>query len=375
MWSRISLRMKITIITALALCLVTVGVTWFANYNARHNIMMQIETLDGIGFLFFEASNGVESGELLLDISESAVKIQFLASQAENAFMNYSVFIAVIFIILGTIAAYIISGQTLKPIKSLAEKMEDVDANNLLATIESPKANDEVSRLTHSFNNMMGKLDRSFETQKLFAQNAAHELKTPLAFMRANIDVLRLNSEPTIEDYKESVDIMDDSTERLIELVESLLSLNNDTDEIKWQTFSGKDVFESIIQQLESDITQKGLEVDMSGDCRIKGDRTLLERAFFNLVHNAVRYNVEVGLIRIRLSENSITIEDSGIGIPAENLTHIFEPFYCVDKSRSKKLGGHGLGMAIAKNIFDKHGIGIRILSEVGQGTKIILNK
>jgi len=109
------------------------------------------------------------------------------------------------------------------------------------------------------------------------------------------------------------------------------------------------------------------------GDCHITGDRTLLERAFFNLVHNAVRYNVDNGIVKVRLTENNIIIEDSGVGITTENVKHIFEPFYCVDKSRSKKLGGNGLGMAIAKNIFDSHNIEISIFSEPGEGTQIIL--
>ena len=392
MWSRISLRMRITAITAIALSLVTIGITWFANYNARHNIIMHFGNLDNVESGFFETFNRVERGEYfelgqLLNGQESTAEMHFFvhqdnilamhvfAYQAQSTFMNYSIAVAAIFIVIGTIAVYFLSWQMLKPIKSLAEKMEDVDANNLATAIESPKANDEVSSLTHSFNNMLCKLNRSFETQKLFAQNAAHELKTPLAFMQANIDVLQLNDEPTTQEYKESIDIMKDSTERLIELVEGLLSLNSVTDKMKWQIFSGKDVFESIIHELKYDIAQKDLEVDISGDCDIKGDKTLLERAFFNLVHNAVRYNVRGGLVKINLLESGITIEDSGVGIPAEHLSHIFEPFYCIDKSRSKKLGGNGLGMAITKNIFDKHGMEIRISSEPGQGTKITVSK
>ena len=400
MWSRISLRMKITIITALALCLVTVGVTWFANYNARQNIIMRFESLDDGALGIFV---GTESPEYLGEIrhlpngqgsltlagttitqnpgemhvtayQDNFTALQVVTEQAQSAFMNYSILIAIIFIIIGTAAAYVVSGQALKPIKSLSEKMEDIDENNLRVAIEPPKSSDEVSRLTRSFNNMLGKLNRSFETQKLFAQNAAHELKTPLAFMRANIDVLQLNNNPSIDDYKESVDIMKDSTERLIELVEGLLSLNSNTDKMKWQTFSGENLFESIVHELEHDITQKGIEVDISGDCRIKGDKTLLERAFFNLVHNAVRYNASGGSVKISLSENNIIIEDSGIGISAEHLPHIFEPFYCADKSRSKNLGGNGLGMAIAKNIFDKHEMKVHISSESGKGTKIIVS-
>ncbi|MCL2703811.1 MAG: HAMP domain-containing histidine kinase [Defluviitaleaceae bacterium] len=240
--------------------------------------------------------------------------------------------------------------------------------------IETPKSNDEISRLTRSFNNMLGKLNRSFENQRLFAQNAAHELKTPLASIMANIEVLQLDGEPPADEYKEVIDIVKSDTHQLIELVEGLLSINNMIDEAIWQSFGGKDIFQKIINELKDDIEQKRIRVAITGDCRIKSDKPLLERAFLNLVLNAVRYNVDKGTVNISLSEGSIIIEDSGIGMSDENLGHIFEPFHCADKSRSKKLGGHGLGMSIVKNIFDKHNMEVIISSKLGEGTKIIIN-
>jgi signal transduction histidine kinase len=189
----------------------------------------------------------------------------------------------------------------------------------------------------------------------------------------ANIEVLELDNEPTADEYKELIGDVKVSTVRLIELVKGLLSLNNILDESQFQSLDVREVIEPALYELQELIKQKSVEVVISGDCRIKGDKALLERAFFNLIHNAVRYNNENGKIKITLASDSIIIEDNGIGIPTENLEQIFEPFYCVDKSRSKKLGGHGLGMTIAKNIFHKHGIEICIFSEVGVGTKIIV--
>lgn len=374
MWNKISLRLKIAVITAVALFMVTVCITWFANYNVLRNVITPLENIDEERFQFditFRIDFDEHTEELgqILYAEDGILAMQLQVSQYD--FRNYSIVAAIIISLIGTIGAYVISGQALKPIKSLAVKMEDIDANNLTAQIEPPQANDEISRLTHSFNNMLGKLDRTFENQKLFAQNAAHELKTPLTSIRANIEVLRIDDEPTASDYKAVVDIVSDSTERLIAIVEGLLHLNSTIDESVWQTFDGMAVFEKIIEELKEDIIQKGLTVAVSGDCRIKGDRTLLERAFSNLVHNAVRYNVDNGAVNINLADGSIVIEDSGVGIPAEDLEHIFEPFYVVDKSRTKRLGGHGLGMAIAKNIFDNHNIDIQVSSEQGQGTII----
>jgi signal transduction histidine kinase len=358
----------------LALTLVTASLTVLSNYSAQRHFVLPFESL-GLGITDIQVTpryDDLHEAELITAIPSSD-NITAIVRASQSNFQIYSIIVAAVFILVGTFFAYIISEQTLKPIKALAAKIEDVDANNLAEPIEPPKQNDEVSRLTHSFNNMLGKLNRSFESQKLFAQNAAHELKTPLAFIRASIDVLQLDNEPSAEEYKDVVDIVKDSTERLIELVEGLLSINSVVDEMQWQTFSGKSIFEAIVNELEGDIARKSLAVNITGDSRITGDKTLLERAFSNLVHNAVRYNVDNGKVNITLANDGIIIEDSGVGIPAEHLTHIFEPFYCVDKSRSKNLGGHGLGMAIAKNIFDRHKMEIRIDSEPGQGTKINL--
>ena len=399
MWNRITLRAKITLLTALALSVVAAGVTGLSIYNARQITFLprgQVTITQGTTFprpvenagMFIVMPPDTLPGmtDAVVRIDTSHVRLQEISgwhisgrealaelSQSQSNFQTHSILIAIATVLFGTFAAYIISGQALKPIKSLAEKIEEVNANNLNQPIEPPHTIDEVSRLTDSFNNMLEKLNRSFETQKLFAQNAAHELKTPLASMRANIEVLQMDAEPSAEEYREVVGVVKDSTEGLIVLVEGLLFLDNRTDD-QTQCFDGRETFEKILDELCEDIAQKNLRLSMEGDCTIKGDKPLLERAFSNLVHNAVRYNTTGGSVVISLSADRISIEDSGIGIPAEHLAHIFEPFYCVDQSRSKHLGGHGLGLAIAKNIFDKHHIEIQVSSERNKGTNIVLN-
>ena len=377
MLSNFTLRTRITLLTMLLLTIVTTSMSVLTIINARQHFLMPLEHLgietDAVRILprdgaYIDEAIAVPDGFVVFHQATAAT-----ASQSD--FEVYTILIGVLFTLIGTIVAYLISGHALKPIKHLTESVAEIDENNLSTLIEQPSQNDEVSRLTASFNNMLNKLNRSFEIQKLFAQNAAHELKTPLASMRAGIDVLLMDDEPTIHDYQEVVNIVDTSTERLIKLVEGLLSINSIVDETAWQLFSGREVFESVTQELNESIAQKKVAVSISGDCRIKGDRSLLERAFLNLVCNAIRYNVDEGTVRISLSEGSIIIEDSGVGIPDEHLDRIFDPFYCVDKSRSKRLGGHGLGLAIAKNVFDRHHIDIRVLSEYGKGTKIILSR
>jgi signal transduction histidine kinase len=376
MWSKLTLRIKLTILTALALSLLTACITGISIYNARRNFVIPLENFN---FGAENRENGVSNHHFVnepvgtLETEDRNVAFRFLVNRSQSDFQTQSIIIAAVFIAFGTFGAFVISGRTLKPIKTLAEKIEDIDENSLSEQLESPKSNDEVSRLTHSFNQLLLKLNRSFENQRLFAQNAAHELKTPLSSIMANIEVLELDDEPTVNEYKELIDDVKVSTERLIELVKGLLSLNSILDESQFQPFDARVVIEPVLGELQGLITQKGVGVIISGQCRIKGDKALLERAFFNLIHNAVRYNNDNGDVKIILASDSIIIEDNGLGIPADSLEQIFEPFYCVDKSRSKKLGGHGLGMTIAKNIFDKHEIEVCIFSEVGEGTKIIL--
>ena len=424
MWNKITLRMKITLLTALALSVVATGVTGLSIYNARQITFLPRGNLtitqithaapfpvrertnvrifmpphvqsdetsvvlsDGpsvvlfdYGFMHFDSHMQFIPSEVLQmqEVSGWHIRGQDALtelSQTRQDFQTHSIVIAALAVLFGTFAAYIISGQVLKPITVLAGRIEDVDANNLNQALDPPKTIDEVSRLTHSFNNMLEKLNRSFEAQKLFAQNAAHELKTPLASMRANIEVLELDAQPTADEYKEVVGVVKDNTERLIGLVEGLLSLTGTSDDAAWQSFGGRELFDEILDELRDDIAEKGLEVSITDDCRLKGDRALLMRACSNLVHNAVRYNVDGGRVEINLLADSITIADSGVGIPAEHLAHIFEPFYCVDQSRSKHLGGHGLGMAIAKNIFDKHHMKLQISSEPGVGTTVTVSQ
>ena len=393
MWDKISLRIKITILTTLALSLVTACITYLSIHNAQQHIVepftafyvtviermfdsedLAASALDGNGFRVYEIGRAMPDFRII-DPNQIFSQTPFvIIDESQHNFQIYSIITAILFILIGAFGAYLISGQALKPIKTLATDIENIDANNLATKIEPPASNDEVSRLTHSFNNMLEKLNSSFETQKLFAQNAAHELKTPLASIRTNIEVLQLDSEPSLDEYKEVVNTVKGSTEQLIALVDGLLALNDEVDESKWQFFYGKEMFEKILSDLNESIAEKELEVLLLGNCRVKGNQSLLERAFSNLVHNAIRYNIKGGLVRIIMTNDSIIIEDSGIGIPREHLSHLFEPFYCVNSSRSKELGGNGLGLAIAKHIFDKHKFEITVSSEIGAGTTINVN-
>jgi Signal transduction histidine kinase len=377
MWNNMTIRIKTTLLTALILIFMTICITGLSILNARQSFVVpfgyiKLPTNSTMGFEMDKMSFENKAPNELSNDAD-IVNIRHIIQQSQNVFRIQSFIIAAVFICIGTIGAYFISGRVLKPVVSLTTRIKDIDENNLKTQIEVSSREDEVAQLTHSFNHMLDKLNHSFENQRLFAQNAAHELKTPLSSIMANIDVLQMDEHPTTEDYQEIIKIVRISTKRLINLVSGLLSLNSSIDEHSCDSIDCRKIFENIAADMREMIDEKKLHFDIFGDCQIYGDKNLIERAFTNLIQNAIRYNVEEGKVQIMLEADNIVIEDSGIGISAENLDLIFEPFYCVDTSRSKKSGGNGLGMAIAKNIFDKHSIKIKITSNTGQGTKIIL--
>jgi len=295
----------------------------------------------------------------------------FLGSR--NTFMVQSIISSVIIVLLGTALSFIIAGKTLKPLNSLATEIEKIDENNLSGYIELSPNGDEVARLTKSFNSMLTKLDSAFQAKKLFASNAAHELKTPLTNILTNIEVMQMDEKLGVDDYEEVIDITKENVERLTVLVQDLLRFNANHDDGFYENIQISDMFEKIVSDLSKDIEEKDIKVTIDGDINIYGEKILLERAFFNLIQNSVKYNKDNGKIKLYAEDNIITIEDSGIGIPIESIPLIFDPFYCVDKSRSRRLGGNGLGLSISKQIFDKHDMMITISSEINIGTKVTI--
>jgi len=419
MWDKFSFRLKITVIFSVSLIILTVSLTALSLMNAHQNISTPMHRnlmhFEGIADIMLISSGDVsifpateqsqeqgvfnidpedihnfyipsevyisaeEIDQLLQEYGDavSYFPIQQLQAQlntTQQDFKLYSLWVAGVIIVLGSLGAYWVAGVAVRPIKKLSFSVEGVEADKLDVNLPIPKSQDEISQLTVAFNGMLDKLHRSFESKQLFAQNAAHELKTPLAIIRANLQALDMDDTPTKSDYEEVFAEVKNSTERMIGLVEGLLAMGKSPDEADMSVFKGSEIFEAIFCDLQDIIESKQLNVQTTGNITIKGQKTLISQAFFNLIHNAVRYNVDGGSIVVTMSQNQITIEDTGIGIPPEALGQVFDPFYCVDKSRSKKLGGNGLGLAIAKNILDIHQMGIQVTSDVGVGTLITIS-
>lgn len=375
MWNKLSLHAKITFITTMILVSVCFILTLLSYYNLQNSViipMVTTVTVSKIDNPYALPGTGDDN-----QIKYGAASAMGYFGEIRNLQYNYIIYAAVIMLVLviiGVLLAFYFSGRALKPLKLFAGQIAGLDENGLKTKLPEQGGSLEVTRLTHSFNSMLDKLNLAFEARKRFAQNAAHELKTPLAGIMANIEVLELDEEPSLEEYREVVALTKENTQRLIMLVQNLLMLNQTLDRQSLTTLNGRELFGHILKELEKEIADKDINVILEGDILIRGDSFLLERAFFNLVQNAVRYNKEHGHIVITLQDRRITIEDSGIGIPEECLPYIFETFYCADKSRSRMQGGSGLGLSVTKQILDLHAMQISVESELLQYTRIIIN-
>ena len=219
---------------------------------------------------------------------------------------------------------------------------------------------------------MLKNIRDSYEKQRRFSQNAAHELKTPVAAIRANLDVLDMDEEPDVEDYKEFKKVVRRQIEAMNSIVQGLRLLSSG-DSLNLTNFYPYKAIKDILFDLDSLIKTKDLKVNIDFDNEesvISADRILMKQAIFNIIHNALRYSKEVGLIEIVLKKDVLSIKNYGVGIAEDSINKIFEPFYCVDKSRSKKLGGSGLGLAITKEILNAHGFDISVNSKEEEFTE-----
>ena len=370
MWNKFSLRIKITFLTAITLTLMCACLTAISVLNTDVFYDPIVSVIE---------KKKVDDGEIINGSAHHADEITNVDIAGElyigsrNKFKILSVITSVGVVLIGTLLSYIFAGQVLRSLKLFTRKITEIDENNLSEQIALPSSRDEVSKLTQSFNNMLGKLDRAFDSKKLFAANAAHELKTPLTNILTNIEVMQMEEQPDIADFEEVIEITKENALRMTVLVQELLYFNSELDTDNFESINTEQLFEKILTDLSPDIREKNIKTINEGCINISGDTNLLERAFFNIIQNAVKYNKENGEIRITSSDGTITIEDTGIGIPELSVPQIFDPFYCADKSRSRQLGGSGLGLSISKHILNKHGMEISVSSQPETGTKIIV--
>ena len=295
-----------------------------------------------------------------------------------------------IIILLSSIGTYFISRRALTPLHDLSTKIGKIQAQNLSESLEIPDSNDEISQLTASFNKMLSRLDDAFTAQKQFSASAAHELRTPLAVMQTNLEVFARKKTPSTEEYQEIFSLIQEQTGRLSHLAEILLDMTGIQTVERSETISLAELTEEVFCDLASVAEQKQIElIQRDGDCTVTGSYLLLYRAVYNLVENAIKYNHPSGKVTVTLHPGKvildassqphpadcafIEISDTGIGISPEYQEKIFAPFFRVDKSRSRAMGGAGLGLALVTEIARQHGGQVKVLESNEKGSTIAL--
>lgn len=373
MFKNISLRIQMTILTTLILVIVSVILTVTSIYNVNQTLVdpmysaLTIEPtlieypqyFEGMNPYMYEIDQSIE----FMMPAESVVSLAYAeevigAGTSSFKLSAFSYMILIIIVAAGFI--YYILGKFLNPVKQLSEEIELINENHLSQRLVGFNTSGELRELSHSFNMMLDRLDRAFESQKRFSSDAAHELKTPLTVLKTKLDVLAMDEVIDIEDYQNFVEVTKKQTERMINLVEHLFILSAQQDyELNDEVFLDY-LFIEILEELKVQIEAKDLIVEYEPcDITMTSNQIMLTHAFSNLIQNAIKYNHDKGSIFIRtnVEEKYLIIEfiDTGIGVPEEQSEHIFDAFYCVDSSRSRKFGGAGLGLAITKDVIERH--------------------
>lgn len=371
---RMTLQWRITVLVAIVLISSSVGLTAFSMFNAQRTLIPLIKDSNNIN-----NSRGIEI-RIADDNSDDSNNHEYTTSvmgkTAKQKFDVKSIIFCFVLTTVGTWVVYLVSGKALQPVRKLSRQVSKIDERDLSKRIEESISKDEVSSLTKSFNKMLERLEQAFIRQKRFSASAAHELKTPLATMKTGIQILRMDEKTTLEEYKENAIMAEKSIDRLTKVVEDLLLLSSTGDEkenLKQEIYLDI-MFEAIFSEISPLYDSRDISYEINcGEVKLLGNETLLYRAFYNLIDNAYKYTNESGHISVSVYEENkavnIDILDNGFGIPLEHLPLVFEAFYRVDASRSRKIAGSGLGLSIVKSIIERHSGTITVSSEKDKGS------
>lgn len=379
----ISLRLRITLLVSLLLLVLNGVLVGYSVYSGGQYFTQATAALKVEMSAIKPSAEGTEAQtiqrwqEVPLEMqavsTEPAVAAISTLQEANTGFRQEILLAFLLVDIVGILLTYFVAGRALQPLTKLSAKMTQMDENNWNCAMTEPDTHDEIGQVSESFRHLMEQLQDSFQAQKHFAANAAHELKTPLAVMKSAIQVLHLEEKPSAEEYEETLQLCLETTEQLSQMVEELLVISNPKEEAK-EEISLKKMSEEIFQKYAAQIQEKDLVVWQ----QIQQDTwythpVLMRFLLENLLSNAIKYNRQGGSIRLtaEIKENQLHLEvaDTGIGISPEHLPHIFTCFYRADPSRNKEIAGNGLGLSIVKTAVEKMQGEITVESQEGKGT------
>ncbi|WP_031476007.1 sensor histidine kinase [Agathobaculum desmolans] len=376
MRKKLSLQWKLTLTTALLVIVACLSLSYAISKSAIFYMSNIEDTITTIfpEELFSENSSG--NVEIYLDTTKI---LSDMVRSTQTEFWEKSVLITLIVTLLSSFLIYWIVGHTLSPLRKLSLQIQEIQAKNLQQPVLLESDSAEIVRLTESFNEMLHRLNDAFLIQKQFSANAAHELRTPLAVIQAELEVFEKKNKIEDADSQEMIDRMKFQTNRLGHVIDILLEMTELQSAAKNDHISLAALTEEVICDLSAVADRKEITLTQKpGDVEMIGNDTLLYRAIYNLIENAIKYNHPEGAVSVEIKRNDklakIIVTDTGMGIAQDDWEQIFEPFFRVDKSRSRAMGGAGLSLALVREIARQHGGDVSILQSSEQGTQIELS-
>lgn len=369
---KLSLQWRITIMTAILICITCVLMNCLIGYSGKH----YMDSI-GNGISAYSDIDGGEPGAFDPQSENLDNEVTIIVSGAQQSFGTTNWYITAAVTLLGGVLAYFVSGRALKPLRSFAAQVENVQPNNLADVQISEDVLPEFKQFSKSFNSMIKRLDEGFSAQRQFTGNAAHELRTPLALTQAQIELFAAEHPDVQPETAEFLKLLQEQTERMSQMTKTLLEMSelrsvpcNDRIELA-------PMIEEIITDLEPIAEEKGIALNYDGNGTITGSDTLIYRLIFNLTENAIRYNRTNAQVHISVCDDgdkiSIRVRDNGHGIPEQYRESIFQPFFRIDKSRSRAHGGIGLGLSLVWEIVLLHKGAIKIEESSDNGTVMLV--
>lgn len=376
MKKHLSLRWKLTLMTAFMVVTACLAISFFISRSAI--LYMDEIGNSAIAILPNTDIPTTNSDEIKVVLNPKSV-VADTVKNTQIEFWIKSLAITLIITLTVSFLMYLIVGYALYPLRELTSQIEDIQAKNLKEPILSKSNSTEIERLTLAFNRLLLRLEETFATQRQFSANAAHELRTPLAVMSTKFEVFEKNKNPDEADYKEAINMARNQTDRLSHVIDILLEMTELQSAPKSDKISLSEISEEVICDLVAVAEKKNISlIQEDGEARLTGSDTLVYRAIYNLIENAIKYNKEGGTVSVAIAEDEsfakVIITDTGSGIAKEDWDKIFEPFFRVDKSRSRSMGGAGLGLALVKEIAVRHGGDVRVIESSNKGSSIELS-
>ena len=369
---RISLQWRITLMTVLLIGVTCVAMNLLLCSSGVYYMDTIADSLQGSGTVILNDGGAASFDPQLIVPNE---ELTIVVDGAQGRFRTTNWYITAAVTLLSGILAYFVSGRALKPLRSFASQVEMVQMTNLADMKIDEDVLPEFKQLSRSFNQMLERLNTAFSAQRQFTGNAAHELRTPLALMQAQLELFSAEHPDMRPETAEFLTLLREQAERLIQMTRTLLEMSNLRQVARNERIQLAPMIEEIFTDLAPLSDKRGVTLTAEGNGIMTGSDALIYRLIFNLTENAVKYNRQGGSVRVSVTQKPekllLRVSDTGCGIPKEYQRSIFQPFFRVDKSRSREYGGAGLGLSLVWEIADLHGGSVWVEESSDKGTTI----